>query len=856
MNPGARALLRLHHRRALWTGALWIAVAGLTLDLVWARLGVDGRLRLCALGLAAVGAVLARVFHRQSRHATARALDAKIDSRNRVEAVAEVEGLDDPLAAAMRTETDAFLQKRPPPRSSAWFAGLALLAALLIFNLAGFNPWNFGLPAAPAPAAPLPKPAPVAVAPPAKPPTPPPPATLRWLSPEFAIAATPKEDVPLTAQAESATGLGKLVLHLTLNCDSRPALPLPYAVLPGSQVVPLSLPLDGLEAQPYDIVTYHLGAERVLAGAAASDPPWPATFSPLQFVELRATHDEPTPIFPPGGDGTPDGPGQLLDLVRQLKLAQMEIVRATFNLDHDLPPRSDAEWPALVKALAADEKTVAEKTAEFAALSEAAHVPADALALVAQARLELQNASVALARPDLAAALSPARCALAALSHAEKLYADFALAQRRPAAPKLPADEETLHELPPREQTPEGRLEKFATDEKAIADQLAAAAAAPDTFEKQDHLARELEKLAAENQLPPDTIAAIKSAAAAAKEAAAQLNEQDARAATEPATRAAQTLQDAAAQRDAAGRTQAAALLAAAQRGLLRSAGNVRSSPPAATHDVAQRASAQTGTTRDELRHGALREQQQGSAAAAQQLDDLASAIDSSKVANDLNQLAAEGEQASREAKLAAAQKLTGLAGGAAAARAQVEDPAKLQARALDELRRDRANLDHAAAAGPEAMNDLYENSVANAQTAASAATDLPPPPPGENAPSDGPAAGKSPPAQPAAGAAPGAAAGHPGAAPGTAAGPTGPWQGGFGGPLHRYAVDMAPRLDRIISRLDAKLRETKRAQTLTTGNPADAPPAYRAAVSDYFESLSRQAPPPVPSTAPAPAKP
>ena len=339
MNPGVRALLRRHHRRALWLGALWVAVAGLTLDLVWARLGVDANLRLLALALATVGAVSARICQRRSHRATARELDAQIASRNRLEAVAELEGRDDPLAAAVRGETDAFLKPRPPPRSYAWFAGLALLAALVVFTLAGFNPWNFGLPAAPSlAAAPLPKPAPIPVPPTAKPPVPPPPATLRWLSPESDITATPKEDVPLAAQAESTAGLHKLVLHFTLNCDPRPDLPLPYAVPSGAQTVPLSLTLDGLDAQPYDLVTYHLSAERVRANAPTSDPAWPAIFSPLQFVEIRPSHDDPVPAAPPGGDGASDGPGQLLELVRQLKLAQLETVRTTFNLDHDLPP--------------------------------------------------------------------------------------------------------------------------------------------------------------------------------------------------------------------------------------------------------------------------------------------------------------------------------------------------------------------------------------------------------------------------------------------------------------------------------------------------------------------------------------
>jgi hypothetical protein len=44
--------------------------------------------------------------------------------------------------------------------------------------------------------------------------------------------------------------------------------------------------------------------------------------------------------------------------------------------------------------------------------------------------------------------------------------------------------------------------------------------------------------------------------------------------------------------------------------------------------------------------------------------------------------------------------------------------------------------------------------------------------------------------------------------------------------------------------------REAKRGQVLTTGNPSEAPPAYRPAVADYFEALARD------RATPAPRKP
>ena len=54
------------------------------------------------------------------------------------------------------------------------------------------------------------------------------------------------------------------------------------------------------------------------------------------------------------------------------------------------------------------------------------------------------------------------------------------------------------------------------------------------------------------------------------------------------------------------------------------------------------------------------------------------------------------------------------------------------------------------------------------------------------------------------------------------------------------YAAVLSDRVSGLVRLTAEAPREANRAQVLTTANPAEAPPAYRAAVADYFEALAR----------------
>ena len=728
MTTGPRAHLHRCHQLALWQRPLWVLVAALGLDFVLAQSGLDWPVRTWTLSLALVVALGARLLFRPSLRATACALDARAGSSNRFEALAALDERTDPLAKAIEGETAAHLERRPLPGPYAWLASLALLFGLVVLQLAtlDFGPKKDAL----RPSADAAQPAAQAASP-AKdlPPTPMPSASLRWIEPPPGITATAKEIVPLQAESDSPVGLTPPILLLTLAGEPLAPLPQTDRVAAGVQPVSLALDLAKFDGPPFAFVTYHLAAERGRDHVNPGTPPWPTVVSPLQVIQLRPVGSELTLDPPPGDDTAENETERLLFQVKRLKLSQVEVLESAFALDHEMPSRADAAWPERVQTVTAQERTIWQDTTALVPVFDKTAAAWAALVPLREALAQIQATWEDLARSDPAAAFAPADRGLARIAEVERMLTVVVVRLREEKAAAEAAFAvagDTTLQLPVREDTQAGRLETLARAQRELADQLAQGTAT-EAFARQDKIARALPKLAAEPDLPPAIASAIAAAATDAGEAAKHLNDRDPRAATEPATRAAQTLQAASAALEAAGRARAAEVLATTQRELNHAAietndGNIA----AAESDFV--------IARQALREEALRQQQSGSAVAAQQLADMSTAMDASKVRPDLDRLAKEPQPPAAAEPTAVAQKLTQLAQRAAVARQQLlsdEERAKALAQAADELRRARANVDRAAQQGDQAMQDLFEKAQEKAQLAGDS---LPLPPAGNRA--------------------------------------------------------------------------------------------------------------------------
>jgi hypothetical protein len=336
---------------------------------------------------------------------------------------------------------------------------------------------------------------------------------------------------------------------------------------------------------------------------------------------------------------------------------------------------------------------------------------------------------------------------------------------------------------------------------------------------QQQKIANDIDRLASAGSLPVEATPALQAAAAASRESLQQLNASDPGAAAEPAARAAAQLRDAIARVDAAGKGDATALMADAQQALNQSASDLAGAKPDDNGTAATNAAARTADAVTALRTAATQQQANGSAAAAAQLANLASNITDSKVQDDLKKLADAGNNATDANRQAAVTKLTTLAQGAANGQVAIGNRDAINAQALDALKRDRVNLDRADRAGPDALRGLHDDVLVQAQLAAStnnnsqngSAKHL-------NDPVEGPIAMLTPPP---------------------------PEDDRQHAPFMRMMGSQIDALIKLLSTEDT----SDRPQILITGQASEAPPAYRPAVADYFESLAHE-------PAPKPAQP
>jgi Tfp pilus assembly protein PilE len=864
MKNSPHTLIRSRHRQALWTPAVWTAIGGLgllfALGIWWPPADPGRHLARWGEGLAVIALVAALVRLRSPHSAStiACALDRELVTHNRIEAATELAHRQDALAVAQHDDTAAALSARRLPPAWPWPAGLALLLALVLAHLSlitisGYHMAVARAKAAQAAAA-LAQAAQAKIAQEKLANEKPPAAILSWISPKPETTATPIEEVPLSAEANSATGLKSLALVVTVNGEPRPEVPLPADVAAGRQPIELSIYLDELGVQPYDMVTYYLHAQRVVPAGAAPATPWPVVTSPLQFLQVRPLRDD-TRLANGGGPPPPPGPSadDLLNFVKRLKVAQIQLMRDTFALANDTPPHTDPAWPGLNQATGSAQTALGTKTQQAIDLSLSSNAPIAIINLIMQAQGQMTSAASALAKPDPAAAAPDQGRALANLTAVEKYYIKIiAQGQGQQTAQTAPDPfkVDQPFKLPPREQTPAGQLEQLARDQAALADQLAGSSSSPgsgagsgsgsptlaDTTAQQQKLAEAMSKLASAGSLPADATPALQAAAAAGKESVNKLIAGDPGAAAEPAARAAAQLRDAIARVDAAGKSDSAAILAQAQQALNQSATQVAGATPDATKTAATDAATRTADAMAALRNAATQQQTKGSAPAASQLADLANAIATSQVQDDLKKLADSASASTDQERQTVARKLTDLAQGAANGQGAIGDRDALAAQALDALRRDRANLDRASRAGQEALLGLHDDVLTQAENALAA---------GQSA---APSAAQSP------------QLGNKG---GGGQGDTKRTDDPVLGPIVMLTPPPPPpdndqrppfmrmmgsQIDALINVLTAQEAST-RPQVLTTGQASEAPPAYRPAVADYFESLAHE-------QAPTPAQP
>ena len=644
MNPADHFLKRAHtrarHGSLVWFLGLAVTACAVALGthLGWWPAGIISMIALAVPAVAAV--VLLAIWIGRSRRLThaahAHRLDTEWALAARLEASAELAADPSALATAQRADAAQHVAGRRLPSSGLWssgfalliVAGLALLAEIFTFSyrrLTAVPPTvaeTTTLTAARADIS----------------------ASIVWKSPEAEIKATTIESIPLAALVSSRTGFRSLSLEISVNGEPRLSRLLESAALApftkaGDFPLALDLYLDELQAQEYDIISYHLRGERDTA------QPTPVIVSPLQFIQIRPPREDVVRMQ--GGKKCADCQS-LAKLLGALKAAQLHLLKQNFLLAHASIDHALPVWREENSLVAADQRLLAKKTAEARQFSIDKAMPTLAVDNFGQCVALMESAATQIADAANLSASKPQGQALGLITAIEKLLRKILSeggSSQSASANKDPFKDPQKFKPTPRAETPAGELEELSRDQDA--------AAAKEPGANQAEIAAKLADLAAAQSLDAAAQSKTEQAAKDAADAARQLAQGDPEAARAPAAAAAQALREATATQDAAGRTAAQAILETLRREI--------NAAERLTDPAARVAALATATT--QLQTEAEQQQQTGSAEAARQLTSAAKTVQAAKqqAAAGKGEGESEGEGSGKSASTALAKTQASL---------------------------------------------------------------------------------------------------------------------------------------------------------------------------------------------------
>lgn len=713
IKSGSESLVLARHRAARWSPLLGLVALGLalTLGLLWAahpsftpvaewqRLAAGW---LAGLAITAAAAILYWRARPRTLLRSAAELDATWETHNRLETAVALHDAQNPIAKAQRDETEQFLQQTPPAARSRWFpVSLAFASLLVAAHLTTLICWARPTKQS---ATAIAKPAPV-VEKKAEPAAPA--ASIEWRSPESETAATAIEEVPLVAEADSATGLKHAVLEVEVNGAHRLTQPLADDLSkPGLHALKPSIFLDQLDVKTYDIVSYHMAAQRV--GAAALPP----TVSPVQFVQVKPVREDT--FVCAGGDQ----PSKCFNYVTALKTAQLRLMKDNFTLAHADVGHNDSDWLDQNSRIGGDQKQLAGRTGEVIEMMVTNHYPEEILGLVRQSQPLMTDAGDKITRQENQPALAPQGQALGYLTEVEKYLKNSIKLAGQNKQPKAndPFQRPKNLDLKTHPLTRAGKIDALAQAQSQLADDLAAgktdatAKAAGDDdspvadivgtpAERQAKIKTHIGEFLDDPAVTAEAMRHLQVGGDYVDVSQSRINQKEFSAASEPAADAARELRQTAAALRSGGNQDAQNKLADALLKLAAAAGNVRRAADAKTDaDAAAELKKTEQAIHDaarQLNAEAQRQQENGATNAATRLGDMAKMLEGES----LKQMLAQAQATPRDGAQneALAKKLDDLAQHAGQQRHPGPASRQELAGLVDRLQRTQANLNNLA---------------------------------------------------------------------------------------------------------------------------------------------------------------
>ncbi|MEO7297533.1 MAG: hypothetical protein ABI042_03030 [Verrucomicrobiota bacterium] len=612
---------------------------------------------IAGISLAFVTSLTIAKLRRRTLLNSAAKLDEKLDASARLETATALQHEENPLARAQRNETEKFLQQTPLPSRRRMLPTLGALVVLLtLAHAVTLICWTRSIKSIDGK---------VAASATEKKETPAR-ASIEWNSPEVETTAVAIEEVPLESIADSTRGLTNVVLEIAVNGEPKltqllPALELKQA---GRHPLKTSIYLDRLEVKTYDMISYHLRAQRVDGSQL------PPTVSPVQFVQIKPMREDT--FVCAGGDK----PSQCFNYVSALKAAQLRLMKENFALAHAEISRSNRDWSEANVRVGDEQKLLAEKAAEVIALMATNNYPAQIFTLVEQLQPLMTQAADKIQKQENQPALPPQGKALGLLTEVEKyLLNSIKLAGTSTQPPANdPFKKAKNLELKKHPLTKAGKIDALAKEQSRLAGDLArtdSASAiklpAPDAkdenaiggtpAEQQTEIKRRINEFLKDEAMEPDALKHLQESYSSAGVSEQRLAEGDIPGAREPAAETARELQQTASALRAAGKQSAKNKLADALRELAAAAETARRASTLGSDAEAREQTEKTQKAVEEaarrLAEAAREQQEQGATNAAARLSEMAGLLESESLKQMLNDSRAKPRDAKTAEALA-----------------------------------------------------------------------------------------------------------------------------------------------------------------------------------------------------------
>jgi hypothetical protein len=710
MRSNSDSLVRKQHRSAQWAPLLGLMAAGLalTLGLLWLAhpsiKPVTNWQWLCfgwlgGLAVTVIGGLVLWQARRRTLLRSAAELDAVLETHNRLEAATALHSAQDAMAKAQRAETEEFLRKNQITVRRRWLPVMVILTTLLLLaHAATLICWARPVRVEAKAKANLPSVAEKAAVPAT------PTASIEWRSPESETAATAIEEVPLEAEADSSTGLRKAVLEVEVNgahCLSQPITD--DLTKAGAHTLKPSIYLDQLGVKTYDIVSYHLSAQRI------GDATLAATVSPVQFVQVKPPREDT--FICAGGDQ----PSKCFNYVTALKTAQLRLIKDNFTLAHADVSRDDADWLEQNSRVGNDQRQLADRTGDVIELMRTNHYPEEILGLVRNSQPLMSDAGAKIAKKENESAFQPQGQALGDLTEVEKYLQNSIKLVAKSLQPHAadPFQKPKNLELKTHPLTRAGKIDALAKAQSQLAGDLAsgntnstlklasddqnnpANDVAGTPGERQQKIEDHISDFLNDPAFQEDALKHLQSSDDFASKSQGRIDQNDFAAASEPAAEAARELNLTAAALRAGGDQAAKNSLADALLKLAAAAGDVRRAPQAKTDAEAaaqlQQAEQAIQEAAKQLAAEAQRQRENGATNAADRLDQMAKMLQGQS----LKQMLAQAQATPRDARQTEglAQKLDDLANRAGQQRNAGQMSRQDLARLVERMQRAQTNL-------------------------------------------------------------------------------------------------------------------------------------------------------------------